>query len=110
CSGDDLLFADRTFDKAVGRLSAMFFVDPEKAIREALKVILDDGYVSFVVWGPKEANPFFATVTDVIRPVCRSASARHRWAISIPRRRAGSTCLGLEERNREACESTPAEF
>src|SRR5207253_10741013 len=24
------------------------------------------GYVSFVVWGPKKANPFFSTVTDVI--------------------------------------------
>jgi hypothetical protein len=29
-------------------------------------VIVEDGYVSFVVWGPKEANPFFSTVTDVI--------------------------------------------
>jgi ubiquinone/menaquinone biosynthesis C-methylase UbiE len=66
CSGDELPFADRTFDKAVGRLSAMFFVDPGKAIRGALRVTLDDGYVSFVVWGPKETNPFFATVTDVI--------------------------------------------
>src|SRR6516164_4922831 len=28
CSGDDLPFADRTFNVAVGRLSAMFFVDP----------------------------------------------------------------------------------
>jgi hypothetical protein len=44
----------------------MFFVDPVTAVREALRVILEDGYVSFVVWGPKEANPFFSTVTDVI--------------------------------------------
>src|SRR5438094_5031054 len=66
CSADDLPFADRTFDVAVGRLSAMFFVDPVTAVREALRVILEDGYVSFAVWGPKEANPFFSTVTDVI--------------------------------------------
>jgi ubiquinone/menaquinone biosynthesis C-methylase UbiE len=66
CSADDLPFADRTFDVAVGRLSAMFFVDPVTAVREALRVILEDGYVSFVVWGPKEANPFFSTITDVI--------------------------------------------
>jgi len=44
----------------------MFFVDPVTAVREALRVILEDGYVSFVVWGPKEANPFFSTVTDVM--------------------------------------------
>ncbi len=66
CSADALPFADRTFDVAVGRLSAMFFVDPVTAVREALRVILVDGYVSFVVWGPKEANPFFSTITDVI--------------------------------------------
>jgi len=66
CSADDLPFADRTFDVAVSRLSAMFFSDPITGVREALRVILGDGYVSFVVWGPKEANPFFSTVTDVI--------------------------------------------
>jgi ubiquinone/menaquinone biosynthesis C-methylase UbiE len=66
CSADDLPFADRTFDIAVGRLSAMFFVDPVAGVREALRVIVEDGYVSFVVWGPKEANPFFSTVSDVI--------------------------------------------
>jgi ubiquinone/menaquinone biosynthesis C-methylase UbiE len=66
CSADDLPFVDRTFDVAVGRLSAMFFVDPAAAVREALRVIREDGYVSFAVWGPKEVNPFFSTVTDVI--------------------------------------------
>src|SRR6266581_7497386 len=66
CSADDLPFADRTFDVAIGRLSAMFFVDPVTAVREALRVILEDRYVSFAVWGPKEGNPFFSTVTDVI--------------------------------------------
>ena len=66
CSADELPFADRSFDAAVGRLSAMFFVDPVKAVREALRVIGEDGIVSFVVWGPKEANPFFSAVTDAI--------------------------------------------
>src|SRR2546423_14472600 len=66
CSADDLPFADRTFDVAVSRLSAMFFVDPVTGVREALRVIVEDGCVSFVVWGPKEANPFFSTVADVI--------------------------------------------
>src|SRR5207237_1140291 len=66
CSADALPFADGTFDVAVGRLSAMFFVDPVSAVREGLRVIREDGYVSFAVWGPKEANPFFSTATDVI--------------------------------------------
>jgi enediyne biosynthesis protein CalE5 len=66
CSADELPFADRSFDAAVGRLSAMFFVDPVRAVREALRVIAEDGIVSFIVWGPKEANPFFSAITDVI--------------------------------------------
>jgi ubiquinone/menaquinone biosynthesis C-methylase UbiE len=66
CSGDDLPFADATFDVAISRLSAMFFVDPAAGVHQALRVIRDGGYVAFVVWGPPEANPFFSTVTDVI--------------------------------------------
>jgi ubiquinone/menaquinone biosynthesis C-methylase UbiE len=66
CSADDLPFADCTFDVAVGRLSAMFFVDPATAVREALRVLLEDGRIAFAVWGPKEANPFFSSITDVV--------------------------------------------
>ena len=66
CSANDLPFEGCTFDVAVGRLSAMFFADPATAAREALRVILKDGCVAFAVWGPKEANPFFSTITDVI--------------------------------------------
>jgi len=66
CSANKLPFADPTFDAAVGRLSAMFFLDPATAMREVLRVTLDGGYVSFAVWGPKKANPFFSTITDVI--------------------------------------------
>lgn len=66
CSADDLPFADGTFDIAVGRLSAMFFGDPITGMREALRVVRENGCVSFAVWGPKEANPFFSTVNDVV--------------------------------------------
>jgi len=65
CSADDLPFPDKTFDLAIGRLSAMFFVDPVRAIRETLRVVRNDGCVSFAVWGPEEANPFFSTINDV---------------------------------------------
>jgi ubiquinone/menaquinone biosynthesis C-methylase UbiE len=66
CSADELPFEACTFDVAVGRLSAMFFADSAAAVREALRVVHKDGCVAFAVWGPKEANPFFSTTTDVI--------------------------------------------
>ena len=28
-------------------------------------MVRNDGYVSFAVWGPEEANPFFSTLNDV---------------------------------------------
>jgi ubiquinone/menaquinone biosynthesis C-methylase UbiE len=65
CSADELPFPDQTFDLAVGRLSAVFFVDPIRGIREALRVVRNDACVSFAVWGPEEANPFFSTINDV---------------------------------------------
>src|SRR5881275_2180573 len=65
CSADELPFPDKTFDLAVGRLSAMFFVDPVGGIREALRVVRNDACVSFAVWGPEEANPFFSAINDV---------------------------------------------
>ena len=73
CSADNLPFADGTFDVAVGRLSAMFFVDPIIGVRQALRVIRNDGYVAFAVWGPEEANPFFSTVNDVVDRFVESA-------------------------------------
>ena len=66
CSCDDLPFADGTFDVAVSRLSAMFFADPDTAVRGALRVTRNDGDVSFAVWGPEEVNPFFSTVNDAV--------------------------------------------
>ncbi len=93
CSADDLPFPDRTFDVAVGRLSAMFFVDPVKAVREALRVILEDGYVSFVVWGPKEANPFFSVIADVIDRFVEGppedSGARDVFRFAVPGELAG---------------------
>src|SRR5438067_5802607 len=93
CSADDLPFADRAFDVAVSRLSAMFFVDPVTGVREALRVIVDDGYASFVVWGPKEANPFFSTVTDVIDRIVESPKqdpdAPDPFRFAVPGRLAG---------------------
>jgi ubiquinone/menaquinone biosynthesis C-methylase UbiE len=66
CSADALPFTDCRFEVAVGRLSAMFFADPGAAVREALRVVLKDGPVAFAVWGPKQVNPFFSIITDVM--------------------------------------------
>ena len=84
CSANDLPFADKTFDLAVGRLSAVFFVDPVRGIREALRVVRNDGCVSFAVWGLEEANPFFSTVNDVFDRFVEVSDARSGCARCVP--------------------------
>jgi len=83
CSADDLPFADCTFDVAIGRLSAMFFVDPVTAVREA-----------FAVWGPTEANPFFSSITDVIDQFLdglpQDSDASDTFRFAVPGKLAGA--------------------
>jgi ubiquinone/menaquinone biosynthesis C-methylase UbiE len=101
CSADYLPFADGTFDAAVSRLSAMFFVDPLTGVREALRVTVEDGYVSFVVWGAKEVNPFFSTVTDVMDRFVESPEqdpdAPDAFRFAVPGKLAG--ILGKADAN-----------
>src|ERR1041385_3793265 len=66
CSGDELPFRDHSFDAAVARLSVMFFPDPLRGLREALRVVRGRGRVAFVVWTRREANPFFAVTAEVV--------------------------------------------
>ena len=94
CSADDLPFADCTFDVAIGRLSAMFFVDPVTAVREAVRVVLKDGRVAFAVWGPTEANPFFSSITDVIDQFLdglpQDSDASDTFRFAVPGKLAGA--------------------
>ena len=93
CSANDLPFPDKTFDLAVGRLSAMFFVDPVRGIREALRVVRNDGCVSFAVWGPEEANPFFSTLNDVfdrfVEVSTQDPDAPDAFRFAVPGKLAG---------------------
>ena len=61
-----LSFPDNEFDTVVGRLSAMFFADPKSALGEMLRVTKPGGRIVFLVWGPREANPFFSEISDVL--------------------------------------------
>jgi ubiquinone/menaquinone biosynthesis C-methylase UbiE len=93
CSADELPFADCTFDAAVGRLSAMFFAEPVAAMREALRVVLKNGCVTFAVWAAKEANLFFSTVTEVMDQFLEVSSehpdAPDAFRFAVPSKLAG---------------------
>ena len=62
----ELPFENDTFDVAVGRLSVMFFPDVTAGLKEIVRTVKSGGRVSFLVWGSKDANPFFSSVTEVL--------------------------------------------
>lgn len=66
CPAELLPFSDNSFDAVVSRLSAMFFPDVLASLRETLRVVKADGYVSFLVWAGREGNPFFSLVTETL--------------------------------------------
>jgi ubiquinone/menaquinone biosynthesis C-methylase UbiE len=66
CTADELPFTDSSFDVTVSRLGAMFFPDPELALREMLRVTKPGGSLGFVVWHKSEFNPYSYVVTEVL--------------------------------------------
>jgi ubiquinone/menaquinone biosynthesis C-methylase UbiE len=86
CAAQELPFSDNSFDVAVSRLSAMFFVDLAKSLSEILRLVKPGGYVSFVVWTAEEVNPFFRIITEILErfvpadPQDEDAPAAFRFA------------------------------
>jgi SAM-dependent methyltransferase len=66
CVGEGLPFLPHTFDVVVCRLGLMLFPDPVGAIRETLRVAKPGGRIAAAVWAPRDSNPFFHLVADIV--------------------------------------------
>jgi len=66
CAADSLPFENNSFDTVVCRLGAMFFPDPEVALREMLRVTKRGGVIALAVWDKSELNPFSYLITNVV--------------------------------------------
>lgn len=62
-----LPFPDASFDRVTCRLGVMFFPDLPRALGEARRVLVPDGLVALLVWGPFERNPAHSATTGVLR-------------------------------------------
>lgn len=61
-----LPFAAGAFDAVVSRLGVMFFPDAGGALGEVRRVLTPGGRAAFLVWGPRERNPFFGTTLGIM--------------------------------------------
>ncbi len=62
-------FPASSFDGACCRFGAMFFADPEQALRRMLRAVRRDGRLVLAVWAEKQANPYFTLVMDALDEV-----------------------------------------
>lgn len=75
CTADSLPFPDNSFDVAVSRLGAMFFLDSLASMREMLRVVKPGGILTFAVWYKSELNPFCYLVSGVMEQHVKAAEA-----------------------------------
>jgi len=65
--GEELPFADATFDAVISRVGLIYFPDQQKALRGFLRVLKPGGRFAAIVYSTPEENKFFSTPIGIIR-------------------------------------------
>jgi len=65
-SGENLPFADNTFDSAISRFGIMFVPSPMNAVRETLRVLKPGRKLALAVWHHADRNPFHYALSRVM--------------------------------------------
>jgi SAM-dependent methyltransferase len=66
--GENLRFADDTFDGVTAVCALMFSPEPEQAVREIRRVLKPHGRFGIVVWDDPTLNPFSMLILGVVGP------------------------------------------
>jgi SAM-dependent methyltransferase len=77
----ELQFPDATFDAAVSNFGFQIFTDPERAAREAFRVLKDGGRIAVSVWSTAENVPFLHAI---VGPMLENAEPDETGYIPTP--------------------------
>jgi SAM-dependent methyltransferase len=64
---------ESAFHGVTCRFGAMFFADPERALRQIRAALAPGGRAVFAVWAGPERNPFFSELASAVRDVVPDA-------------------------------------
>lgn len=68
-NAESLSFEDKSFDRYVADYVLHLTTDPEKMLKEAYRVLDDNGIAGFIVWGRKENSDQFTIVPKSVHQV-----------------------------------------
>lgn len=72
---ESLPFGDQSFDAVLSQFGLMFFTDRRQAIREAARVLVPGGRLTFAVWDRLETMPAFAAEVRLLEEIAGSRAA-----------------------------------
>jgi ubiquinone/menaquinone biosynthesis C-methylase UbiE len=65
--GEKLSFEDSSFDAVICPFGLLHMLEPEKAVREAFRVLRSGGRYAFSVWATPDSHEFFALILSAIQ-------------------------------------------
>ena len=74
-TAESLPFDDRSFDAVVSQFGLMFFVDRQKALQEALRVLSPGGRLAVAVWASLDDIPAYAAEVELVQRIAGDAAA-----------------------------------
>ena len=77
-NAQNLPFASASFDVVTCRFGIAHVPDYQQALGEIRRVLRPGGRAAFVVWGPRDRNPYFTLVDEVLAPYPAPAPAPTR--------------------------------
>jgi ubiquinone/menaquinone biosynthesis C-methylase UbiE len=69
CTGDELPFADGSFNAIVCRFAFNFFSNPEKSLKHAIRILNPAGRVVLVLWHQLRFNPVHDVVNRAVEKI-----------------------------------------